>query len=68
MSNGKACKDPGMMTFTRAWQKTDNRTLTNMLDLTGKFDTGPVRHEILVGIEYDDEERRPDLATCGPDA
>ncbi len=67
MSNGKACKNPGMMTFTRAWQKTDNRTLTNMLDLIGKFDTGPLRHDVLVGIEYSDEERRPVLATSGSD-
>ena len=67
MSNGRACATPGGMTFTRAWQETENTTLTNMLDLTGKFATGPVKHDLLVGLERSSDVRRPTLATAGAD-
>ncbi len=65
LSNGRACSNPGKMTFTRSWQITSNETRTHTLDLTGKFDTGPIKHDILVGVEYTDELRHPRLATSG---
>lgn len=50
--------------FTRAWQETDNTSLTNTFDLTGKFTTGSIKHDVLAGLEYAKEERNPSLATA----
>ncbi len=46
-----------------AWQQTQNTTLSNTLDLTGKFATGGIQHDLLVGLELSQEERVPRLAT-----
>lgn len=62
-STGKRCTAPGKLTFTRAWQETDNRTFNNALDLNGKLRTGPFTHDVLVGVEYVAERRNPSLAT-----
>ena len=63
LSNGRRCTTPGRMTFTRAWQQTDNRTFTNALDLTGKFKTGAITHDLLLGLELATEKRNPSLST-----
>ncbi|RYF74487.1 MAG: TonB-dependent siderophore receptor [Comamonadaceae bacterium] len=63
LSNNRACATPGGLTFTRAWQETANTTLTNMLDLSGRFSTGAIRHDLLLGLEKSDDERTPYLAT-----
>ena len=54
----------GLLRFTRAWQETDNTSLTNTFDLTGKFTTGSIRHDVLAGLEYTKEERNPSLSTA----
>lgn len=66
-SDGKACKTPGLMTFTRAWQETSNQTLSTALDVTGKAQTFGIGHELLMGYEASQEKRRPDLATSSSD-
>jgi len=55
----------GKMTFTRAWQETSNTTLINTVDLSGRFNTGPVSHTLLFGAEAAREKRLPNLATSG---
>lgn len=67
LSNGRRCATPGRMTFTRAWQQTDNRTVTNAFDLTGKFRTGAITHDLLVGLEQSNERRNPSLSTSSSD-
>lgn len=62
-SNGAKCNTPGLMTFTRAWQETRNKTLSNTLDFAGKAQTYGVGHDLLVGLEISRELRRPDLST-----
>jgi iron complex outermembrane receptor protein len=42
-----------------AWQQTNNKTTSNTLDLSGKFKTGSVEHDLLVGLEASEELRRP---------
>ncbi len=49
----------GLIRPSYAWQQTDNRTTSNTLDLTGKFKTGSIEHDLLVGLEVSDELRRP---------
>ena len=61
--NGRACNTRGLMTFTRAWQETENRTLSNTVDLSGHLRTGAIEHDLLVGIEDSREQRNPDLST-----
>ncbi len=63
LSNGRPCTTRGLMTFTRAWQGTENRTLSNTIDLTGRLRTGAIEHDLLVGIEDSREQRNPDLST-----
>lgn len=58
----------GLLTFTRAWQETDNTSLTNSLDLTGKFSTGGIKHDFLAGLEYTQEKRNPSLSTAAATA
>ena len=66
LANGRPCPTPAAMTFTRAWQETDNTTATGMIDVIGKFSIGRIAHDLLVGVEYSREQRHPDLATSTP--
>ena len=50
-----------------AWQQTANKTLSNTLDLTGKFKTGGIAHEVLAGLEVSEEERRPRIGQPATD-
>lgn len=46
------------------WQQNlHQRNWQNNLELEGKFDTGPVRHEVLTGVEYSVVRRQPTLYT-----
>ena len=63
LSTGRPCTTRGLMTFTRAWQETENRVLSNTVDLTGRLRTGTLEHDLLVGIEDSREQRNPDLST-----
>ena len=62
LSNGKTCNYQGKLQFRRAWQETANITYSNTIDLMGKFNTGSIAHDMLVGIEYNIEKRQPRLA------
>ncbi|GAA5104767.1 TonB-dependent siderophore receptor [Orbus sasakiae] len=64
-SNGRPCSYAGKLQFRRAWQETENTTFSNTFDLMGKFDTGSITHEMLLGSEYIIEKRLPTLATLG---
>lgn len=60
-ATGSACTWAGKVNQNYAWQTTRNRTTTNTVDLTGMVETGPVKHDLLAGFEYSDEERSPTL-------
>ncbi|TFI19785.1 TonB-dependent siderophore receptor, partial [Herbaspirillum sp. 3C11] len=46
------------------WQQNlHQRNWQNNLELEGRFDTGPVRHEMLAGVEYSVVRRQPTLYT-----
>lgn len=49
----------GLIRPNYAWQQTQNRTTSNTVDLSGKFQTGSIGHELLVGVEVSEELRRP---------
>jgi len=55
----------GKITPNYAWQQTRNTTLSNTLDLTGKFSTGSIKHDLLVGLEASEEERAPRVGQPG---
>jgi len=67
LGSGNPCSAPGLVTFTRAWQETSNSIFSNTVDVSGRFDTGPVAHTLLVGAEDSHERRSPDVATAGGD-
>lgn len=56
---GAACTWRGQVRPNYAWQQTANETLSNTVDLTGKFSTGGIQHEVLVGVEVSEEKRLP---------
>lgn len=56
---GAACAWRGQVRPNYAWQQTANETLSNTVDLTGKFSTGGIQHEVLVGVEASEEKRHP---------
>ncbi len=60
-STNATCTYRGLVRQSYAWQQTENKTDTQTLDLTGKFNTGPLRHDTLVGVEFTDEVRHPRL-------
>lgn len=60
-STGGRCNWQNRVNQNYAWQTTRNRTTTHTLDLTGLVQTGPLTHDLLVGFEHSDEERRPIL-------
>lgn len=39
------------------WTETNNNLLVNQSEITGKIDTGPLQHTVVVGTEYDKENR-----------
>jgi iron complex outermembrane recepter protein len=49
------------------WQQTANKTATNMWDITGQFNTGPIRHRILLGTDWTYEQREPLLSNKNED-
>lgn len=56
---GKYNPATGRIKPSYAWQQTSNETLSNTLDLAGKFSTGGIKHELLLGLEFSEEKRRP---------
>src|SRR5690606_14571865 len=60
-STGAACTWNGLLRQNYAWQQTENKTDTHTLDLTGRLATWGIEHDLLVGIEYTEEERHPQV-------
>lgn len=58
---GTACTWNGRVQQNYAWQQTENKTDTHTLDLTGKTTTWGIGHDLLVGIEYSEEVRHPQV-------
>ncbi|MGE8643063.1 TonB-dependent receptor [Acinetobacter vivianii] len=56
----KGCKT-GYIKQSYAWQETMNKTTTNTFDITGKFNTGKLEHQIMVGADWSHEDREPKL-------
>ena len=44
-----------------AWQKTDNKTLSNNLTLNGEFEIANILNRITIGLDYSKENRNPTL-------
>lgn len=60
-STGAACANRGLLRQSYAWQQTANKTTSHTVDLTGRLDLAGMRHEVLAGVEYSEEERAPRL-------
>ncbi|ENU30356.1 hypothetical protein F991_01751 [Acinetobacter sp. CIP-A165] len=56
----KGCK-LGYIKQSYAWQETMNKTTTNTFDITGKFNTGKLEHQVMVGADWSHEDREPKL-------
>ncbi|MPT47856.1 MAG: TonB-dependent siderophore receptor [Sphingobium sp.] len=48
-----------------AWQETMNKTLSNVLELKGEFNTGTVQHNVLIAADSVWEDRKPKLFSNG---
>ncbi|MGM1005284.1 TonB-dependent receptor, partial [Acinetobacter haemolyticus] len=65
--SGKYCTDDkdgcktGYIKQSYAWQETMNKTTTNTFDITGKFKTGRLEHQLMVGADWSHEDREPKL-------
>lgn len=44
------------------WQKTFNKTTSNTWDITGEFQTGGIKHNVMFGTDWTYEQRNPQLA------
>lgn len=61
---GASCNYRGRISQVYAWQETNNETDSHTFDLIGRFQTGWVQHDTLVGVELSEETRHPRLATA----
>ncbi|MFW2159776.1 TonB-dependent receptor [Acinetobacter beijerinckii] len=52
----------GKISQTYYWQKTNNKTTSNTFDIRGEFNTGTLKHNVLVGGDWTYEQREPVLA------
>ena len=60
---GEACTTKkGYINQIYYWQQTSNKTTTNTFDIKGKFKTGQLEHQLMVGTDWTYEEREPRLA------
>ncbi|MBJ8416903.1 TonB-dependent receptor [Acinetobacter courvalinii] len=68
ISNAGSCKGHvGDISQIYYWQKTDNKTTSNTFDIRGEFDTGSIKHNLLVGADWTYEQREPLLANKNED-
>lgn len=68
ISNAGTCKGHvGDISQIYYWQKTDNKTTSNTFDIRGEFDTGRIKHNLLVGADWTYEQREPLLANKNKD-
>ncbi|VAX43012.1 Ferric hydroxamate uptake [Acinetobacter calcoaceticus] len=60
---GKECNTKkGYINQNYYWQQTSNKTTTNTFDIKGKFKTGQLEHQIMMGTDWTYEQREPRLA------
>lgn len=60
---GKECTSKkGYINQIYYWQQTSNKTTTNTFDIKGKFKTGQLEHQIMMGTDWTYEQREPRLA------
>ncbi|WP_440206556.1 TonB-dependent receptor [Acinetobacter oleivorans] len=60
---GKECNTKkGYINQIYYWQQTSNKTTTNTFDIKGKFKTGSLEHQIMMGTDWTYEQREPRLA------
>lgn len=61
-SKNESCTKKGYVDQIYYWQQTSNKTTTNTFDIKGKFKTGSLEHQIMVGTDWTYEQREPRLA------
>ncbi len=61
-SKNEACTKKGYIDQIYYWQQTSNKTTTNTFDIKGKFKTGQLEHQIIVGTDWTYEQLEPRLA------
>ncbi|EOD1397242.1 TonB-dependent receptor, partial [Acinetobacter baumannii] len=61
-SKNEACTKKAYIDQIYYWQQTSNKTTTNTFDIKGKFKTGQLEHQIMVGTDWTYEQREPRLA------
>ncbi len=60
---GKACTTPkGYVSQIYYWQETSNKTTSNTFDIKGEFNTGSIKHNLMLGTDWVYEQREPKLA------
>ncbi|KAA8731611.1 TonB-dependent siderophore receptor [Acinetobacter qingfengensis] len=52
----------GQISQVYYWQETETSTLTNTWDIAGEFNTGAIKHNVMIGTDWTKEERNPKLA------
>ncbi|WP_215901632.1 TonB-dependent receptor [Acinetobacter lactucae] len=66
-SKNESCTKKGYIDQIYYWQQTSNKTTTNTFDIKGKFKTGSLEHQIMVGTDWTYEQREPRLANATKD-
>ncbi|WP_368577331.1 TonB-dependent receptor [Acinetobacter pittii] len=66
-SKNESCTKKGYVDQIYYWQQTSNKTTTNTFDIKGKFKTGSLEHQIMVGTDWTYEQREPRLANATKD-
>ncbi len=66
-SKNESCTKKGYVDQIYYWQQTINKTTTNTFDIKGKFKTGSLEHQIMVGTDWTYEQREPRLANATKD-
>ncbi len=61
-SKNEPCNKKGYIDQNYYWQQTSNKTTTNTFDIKGKFKTGQLEHQIMMGTDWTYEQREPRLA------
>ncbi|WP_333660923.1 TonB-dependent receptor [Acinetobacter sp.] len=63
ISNAGSCNGHvGEISQVYYWQETSNKTTSNTFDIKGEFDTGRLKHNVVVGADWTYEQREPLLA------
>ncbi len=57
----------GKISQTYYWQQTANKTTANAWDISGEFDTGTIKHNLLLGADWTYEQREPKLSNKNAD-